>query len=174
MNVFFWIIIGVALCHWIYEGIILPSLRLSLRYRLFALRDRLREVKLKNKEAVSDDVFRYLQGTINNGIVLLPFTDFRVLGAAEAIEKDETLRNRIQKREAAITECQLSEIKEIVEEIGDIWWTAFISNTAAFAAYVVPLIFILHFWTQISGSIKKLVLVPEKEIEKAIPGLCAA
>jgi hypothetical protein len=163
---------GAALLHWIYEGIILPSLRLSLRYRLFALRDRLREVKSKNNETVSDDVFRYLQGTINNGIALLPFTDFRVIGAAEAIEKDESLRTRIQKREDAISRCQISEIKEIVTEINDVWWTAFISNTAGLAAYVIPLLFIWHFWTNISGSIKKLVLVPEREIEKAIPYLC--
>jgi MoxR-like ATPase len=174
MNIFLWIIIGAALLHWIYEGIILPSLRLSLRYRLFALRDRLREVKFKNKETVSDDVFRYLQGTINNGIALLPYTDLRVIGAAEALEKDESLRARIKKREDTIAECKLSEIKEIVEELDALWWSAFMSNTAGFAANILPLIFVWHSWTTISSSIKKLVLVPEQEIEKAIPYLCPA
>ncbi len=41
ISILFWL----AILHFIYEGIILPSIRLNLRYKLFVLRDELRSLR---------------------------------------------------------------------------------------------------------------------------------
>jgi hypothetical protein len=174
MSTLLWIIIGIALFHWIYEGIILPSLRFSFRCELFELRDALRDLKQKYRNEISDEVFRYLQGSINNGLVLLPITDLRIIYAARAIERDESLISRLEKREAAISNCKVKEIQEIKNKLGIISIKAFVANTAGSFVYIVPVLYLWHFSHRIFGSIKKLVLIPEQEIEKAMPSFCPA
>jgi len=43
-----------------------------LRFRLFALRDRLRKLKDEQPEEVSNQVFNLTQDTINSAILLMP------------------------------------------------------------------------------------------------------
>ena len=66
--------------HFIYESIILPSIRLSLRFKLFALRDQLRRMVMQG--TASDEVFRIQQSSINNAINMLSWADQAMISRA--------------------------------------------------------------------------------------------
>ena len=50
MITLFYILIILAVWHFVYEAILLPSIRWNLRNELFALRDRLRNVVIENQK----------------------------------------------------------------------------------------------------------------------------
>ncbi len=76
MNIIFYILLALAIIHFIYEGIIAPSMRLHYRYRLFTLRDELRFLKATHKDELPDEVFILLQNILNNSITLLHRVNF--------------------------------------------------------------------------------------------------
>jgi hypothetical protein len=49
------ILISLAALHFVYESILAPSLRLSLRFTLFALRDEVRQLKIDCASSLSDN-----------------------------------------------------------------------------------------------------------------------
>src|SRR5947208_1510809 len=55
----------LALGHFVYEGIVAPTWLLHERFKLFALRDELRRLKIARRDGLAAKHFDYLQGAIN-------------------------------------------------------------------------------------------------------------
>ena len=49
METLFVITVFFAIIHFIYESIVLPSIRLNIRYKLFSIRDKIIEKKMRKK-----------------------------------------------------------------------------------------------------------------------------
>jgi hypothetical protein len=77
------ILMILAVAHFIYNGIILPMIRFSLRVHLFKLRDQLRNLKIRYDVEISDEVFNLVQASINNTTKLLPQADPWILAMAD-------------------------------------------------------------------------------------------
>ncbi|TWT65656.1 hypothetical protein [Crateriforma conspicua] len=58
----------LAAIHWIYESTIAPTLRLAIRYQLFAVRDELRHLYDEPAARVPRDAFQNLQSELNHHI----------------------------------------------------------------------------------------------------------
>jgi hypothetical protein len=63
-NIVFWGCL-VSVVIFVYQGIILPGIRLGLRYRVFRLRDRLRRLVIEGEVKESDGAFQLLHGRLN-------------------------------------------------------------------------------------------------------------
>jgi len=50
------VLAGLAVYHFVYEGILAPSFRLKLRFELFELRDELRKLKISHAEDLRDEI----------------------------------------------------------------------------------------------------------------------
>src|SRR5690349_23865296 len=85
----------VAGAHFIYEGILLPSFRLYIRYQLYALRDKIRELKAKHGKEISDDAFKHLHEGINGTLRILPYID---MAFVKRFNRDYDNSPEIQKR----------------------------------------------------------------------------
>ena len=59
------VLLALAVFHFVYESILAPSLRLSLRFRLFALRDEARQLKIECVDSLNDAHCVFLQASIN-------------------------------------------------------------------------------------------------------------
>jgi hypothetical protein len=59
-------LIALAALHFVYESILAPSFRLSLRFKLFVLRDEVRQLKIDCASSLNDRHFDFLQDSINN------------------------------------------------------------------------------------------------------------
>jgi hypothetical protein len=68
MTILLSVMMLLTLAHFIYESIVAPSLRLKIRYDLFALRDELRFLKIKRGSSLDDKHYVYLQDSINTMI----------------------------------------------------------------------------------------------------------
>jgi hypothetical protein len=163
----------LAAWHFVYDGILLPSFRLKLRYRLFELRDRLRLVKVQERSKLSDEVFSTLQGGINTGLRLLPYTDFHLAKRIdEAIRSDEGLRRRIEQRVASVAACPVEEAKQIYADLQRVAGDAFFANTAGWLIYVLPVILSIFFIQSIKERIQQVISIPEPEVTKVVHPSC--
>lgn len=162
----------LAILHYAYEGIMLPAIRLQLRYRLFALRDRVRHL---GEGQVDGEVFHYMQESTNNAIVVLPrFTVSLIVEGRKLLSNDPALRRRIEKRIQAVDQCPNDEIHKIRKEIEEVLLHALMWNCAGLLMYVIPWFYGVLAFKKVKEIILSIVSVPESESEKIVSLGCPA
>jgi len=156
--------------HFVYEATLAPSFRQKIRFKLFALRDELRRLKLEQNEELSDDAFRYLEESLNNLLDLLGELSFpMVWEAMEAIVKDKGLQQRIERRRRVLEECSLEAVKRIRRECNELGQFAIVANHGAWMALIIPVLIMIGIAKKVTEWLTTLVLVPEKEIPRIVP-----
>ena len=159
----------LSLWHFAYEAILLPSIRLCLRFRLFVLRDRLRWLKVQYDKELSNEVFEYLQGGINNWLRLLPYVDFElVLRVHEAIEADGDLKQRIESRAASVAACPVADAREICKAVQKVAEDTLSANSGAWTIYLLPLALAARFLASIKRKVQQLVSLPEADVDRVV------
>jgi hypothetical protein len=160
----------LALTHFVYEGIIAPSLRAALRLKLFALRDRLRLLKMQQGEHLSDEVFLDLQSSINFAVARLKQIDLRLLKHLnDVLESDEKLRKRVERRIAMFEACPIEELHQIRRGYFDALDNVVLMNSAGWFPYFVPVFIGFLLKDSIQAVVKKVFSLPDNEIEKIAP-----
>lgn len=114
----------------VYQWAVLPGIRLSLRYRIFGLRDRLRALVMNGTVKETSSAFQLLHQKLNSMCVSLSRYDLaRVWRALDTL--DEEAREKARARRAAI-EAAPEEIKEIYEESLHVFMMALTFNSLFF------------------------------------------
>jgi hypothetical protein len=163
-------LVVLTLIHFIYEGILAPSFRATLRLNLFALRDRLRKLKMEKQDELSDEVFRELQDSINFAAVRLNQIDLRLLkNARDAFERDEKLRRRVERRIAMIEACPVAELHEIRREYFEVLDNALATNMGGWFPYLVPIIIGFILKDSAQNLVKKVFSLSDNDIDKIAP-----
>jgi hypothetical protein len=93
----------------VYQGIILPGIRMSLRYRVFALRDQLRKLVIEGRIEENDKAFQLLHDRLNFMCISLSRLDLaRVIQASSSLDDETKARvaNYMRVMEAAPDEVQ--------------------------------------------------------------------
>lgn len=104
----------LSLVHLVYESILAPWWRLSLRYKLFVLRDELRNLKIESGDALDDKHFRYLQDSINTMIKYLARYDVASLVSAELnYRQDPQFRREVAARSSFLDDCNIPKAREL-------------------------------------------------------------
>jgi hypothetical protein len=174
MSILFIILFAMSVFHFVYEGIIIPSLRLSLRFKLFAIRDQLRRFKAENE--ISDEIFFLLNDSINNAIRLIPHVTLGVVVKAlkDLIDNAE-LRRKVEAKIALIENCGIKELQQIRQASNDVMRKAFLANSFAFMIYLLPISAIVALSSLVIKKVKNLFkylmnmpIYPEVEIEKIV------
>lgn len=164
------VLLVVAVLHAVYEGIVLPSVRLRLRYRLFALRDELRRVKIAQGSALSEKVFVQMEDSMNSSLRFLHMFDLRtVVMVDRAMSSDARLREIVEARLRLLDQCEIVELREIRSRHGAVLRWALIANNGAWFLYVIPLLafmLVLHSLRRVARALGSL---PEKEMGRIIP-----
>jgi hypothetical protein len=159
----------IALLHLIYETILLPSIRLHFRFKVFGLRDQLREIKLKKSNAVNDSLFEDMETSINNAIKILPFVNLHTMKiAADRFHSDKELQKLMEKRKKLIDECPIPEIKKIRNQLFQIVEFVFAFNTAMWFIYLLPVFGVALFFKTIKNTMKALVCVPSQRFDEIV------
>jgi hypothetical protein len=170
VTVFLLLLAVLALLHFIYEGILAPSLRASYRLKLFALRDRLRNLKMEHEERLSDEVFFDLQSSINFSVGRLRQIDLRLVRSANrAFERDAKLRKRVERRIAMFEACPIAELRQIRKEYFDALDNVVLVNSGAWLPYLIPVLVAFVLKESIQSAIKNVFSLPDNEIEKFAP-----
>ena len=157
-----------AFWHYLWDGILAPSLRAQYRFELFKLRDLAREMRCSGK--LDRDRFAYLEDSINTAVHML--SSITVCGLVEsrlAIENDPELRERIERRLALIEGAPDAESKELSRRVVATVYKAFVVNSGGWFAFVIP---VAAIWWPIRTAyivVQRLLALTENEVLRAAP-----
>jgi hypothetical protein len=167
MEYVIFVLVILAVIHFIFEGIIAPSYRLELQYNLFRLRDDLRRLKIRKSDQLSDKHFHWLQDSINGVIRNIERVDIVALVAFRIrLHKDEDFRRRVRDRTGELEACNLAELQEIrrrgnrhVEHILSV-------NNGAWGFYIIPIAIACAFYAKTAKALKEMTALPPVDLEK--------
>lgn len=150
--------------HFIYEGIVAPSLRMHLRYKLFALRDELREM-LANSE-VPVDVYQAFQTQLNTAISTMPNLHLSSLFQSyRAFRADPELSKEMEDERALMRACQNERFKEMQSRFSRISTAVLLTNSAGFLMWVVPAVYVAVCFGKIKRLTLKTLQLPQSRFE---------
>lgn len=163
-----------TILHFLYEGIIAPSIRLKLKYDLFAIRDGLRALRESRASEFKDEIYIHLQSSINNLIKFLPVIDILSIAKAEQkFNEDETLRQEVMRVTRMLEDCKFPEVQEIRTKIRRIFALAILVNNGMLMFYSFPIVFLSvsakAFLKRIVSAIQELLYMPEQEFGRLMP-----
>jgi hypothetical protein len=180
MSVVIGIAFVLAILHFVYEGIILPSVRLHLRFRTFELRDRLRALSHDEGEQLDPKIYHFVHDALNGTLRFLYQIDIRIAWDFRRMLRDDpTLGKRIEKRYRQLEVCSVQEVHAIQKEHSRILACALIANSAGFFLMMSPfiaLLFVVMFvlrklhvaLDQMRRYAVGLVCMPEQEFERKL------
>jgi hypothetical protein len=177
MAILIYILFFATIFHFVYESILLPSWRLELRYKLFALRDEARQLKFKYTAELSDDVFLHVQHSINTSISLLPhMTPSLIADAKREFDTNPHLQRVIEKRTELLDSCKIQEVRDVMDKAAKYSLTALTLNIGGWFLYlspifliVIPIMFFVGAFKKLKKLILSLTVVSDHEVSKLIP-----
>jgi hypothetical protein len=167
----------LAIWHLVIESIIMPSVRFSLRCKLFALRDDLRKSRHELRETASENVISGLDHSITTTIRVLPHINFSLLTELQnAIKADDNLNQKVKERIKALDSCKNDEIQRIANEQRKYTSYAFLANISGWAIYLVAPILLVLIIALIHDGLKatarryidQLSYSPDREVESLL------
>jgi hypothetical protein len=168
MAILLFILIMLSVVIFIYESIILPSIRLRIRYSLFELRDKLRFLKVEKKDVLDDTAFKYLQDFLNTLLAFLHRYDVMAMfAAARFFNENPTLYKRVIKRQELLDGCSVEEFQQIRRECVNVAIGIMAANSFGLLMVLAPIVAIFKGFKYIKDKTKdittKLFSVPEGE-----------
>ena len=141
MAMLIFIAVLLAAWHLVYGLVIAPSFHLSLRYKLYELKEELRVLKNKKGKLISDDLFEQTEGAIDwavehSSAVSIPI----MIKIKKRIESSNELRREADKREKLINDCKVDEIKDISNKTIEYIQKSILINSGGWAVYLLPFI----------------------------------
>lgn len=160
-------LVALALWHFVYEGIFLPSARFRLRFKLFALRDRLRNLKADNPRQCGPAAFDILDESLNWQIEhQYQLTISLLRGANRRYYSDSSFAKQVNDRVARLNECQLPEYIEIRRLAGGLFQEAAFLNSGSWLIFAIPVAVGLAFATKMAEVSGRLVGAPKGELNR--------
>ena len=170
MNTILAITLLICLWHFIYEGIVAPSIRIKLRNRLFAIRDELRSMVIDGVSQDDQEPLHFVHDGVNNFIDRLPNL---TLANTRRMELDYRSNPDLEKTVRAhfelIKSSKNEKIKSAFESTNDIIGIAIIANAGAWFVYLIPLACLAFTMRQMTKFVGQLVMTPSKEVDRFIP-----
>ena len=146
MEIVLLIILILSILHFIYEGIIAPTLRVYQRNKLFTLRDQLRNINCTQLKGNDKYAYEYIEKGLSNSIFNLSklnlYSFSRYIGK---FENDLNLQKEIAARSEKIKESSIEDLKYIYDEAGKITFDTICINSGAWFFYLVPILFSVLF-----------------------------
>jgi hypothetical protein len=164
------VLFALAGLHFIYEGIIAPSIRMGLRYRLFAMRDELRRLKFDHGERLDNELYRHVESSINATIKHLHQIDAGLAYSAwDAFGRDAELMARVERVEALYESCKIDDMRTVRDEHRRTIGLALLTNVGAWGLYLSPFALILLASSSLALTVKRVLTLPEGDVDKLVP-----
>jgi len=161
------IILAVALLatmHFVYEGIVLPSIRMRLRDTLFRLRDELRRVWIDQPTKCNSQVFLFLDVNICHFLSDLSLLTFALAYDTEkCMANNPKLKSQVEQRLRAVESCDCEEFRRIYHEVNRVLTYALLANSGAWFIYLVPVGLAVCCFSRLAKAVKELMMMPPKQ-----------
>ena len=148
----------MAVAHYIYESIWLPTSRQQARNKLFAIRDQLRAELIDLGESADYEtkmVFKMADRNLNRAINNLHLlTISNAIRVERAHKRSEELRYEAERRNQRIESCSNSVPKKALHEMNSILGTVFFANSFGLLAYLLPIFLLFIFMKSCYAQVK--------------------
>ena len=169
-ELFYWSVI-IGILGFAYAGIILPDVRIGFRFRLFVMRDKLRDLLLQRK--IAQEQFDALHGAINNSLAVLPFIDIRTMYRTYMIFRySESVRKAAEIKINIMNSCGDEDYKAIRRDTNKIMMMALFWNCGYWFVLIVPIIAVKVWLGKVTSLVLKITSFPDEEINQITP--CAS
>lgn len=149
-----------------YESIVAPSLRLSIRYKLFELRDTLRLYKINNSE-LDNKIFDFHDNAINKTISNCTYYTVGLFYQYKRyLDENPDVKVEIEKIRKWIDANSDNEIKRIQRENIKLSALALLVNHGIWTLYLLPIVLLLIIALVVFSSLKSLLIKPIAEMIK--------
>lgn len=160
----------LAIWHYVYDGIIAPSIRQHLRNQLFALRDELREIRESDLSKDDQAAFWFVHNGINNFLNRLPgLTIDRSRKIQSAVERDKERERIFAEHLGKVLNAENPVIRSVFERTNQVLRRAMMTNSGGWFVYLVPIGICFALMGTLSRIAKHLLLAPTASIDKLIP-----
>jgi hypothetical protein len=171
MSTFIIAIVVLAIIHFVYEGIVAPSIRMHLRNRLFTLRDEIRNLKIEGGISAGDETaFWFVHNGINHFLNRLPYlTVMRKVQLEAEYKTNKELREIVTERISVVRGCGNAEIVRIFDKTTFLIEEAFIVNMGGWFFYLVPIAVVAATISKLSTLASELIATPERDTNRLLP-----
>ncbi|MFJ2992718.1 hypothetical protein [Pandoraea sp. NPDC087047] len=160
----------LAMWHYVYDGIIAPSIRQHLRNRLFALRDELREVQESELSKDDQAAFWFVHTGINNFLNRLPgITIDRSRKIQSVVEQDKERERIFVEHLNKVLNAENPVIRSVFKKTNDVLRQAMMTNSGGWFVYIVPIAASFVLMDSFSRLARHLLLAPASSIDKLFP-----
>jgi len=174
LTIVFIVFFVLSVLNFVYCGIILPSVRLHFRFRLFAIRDRLRTLAAV-PGAIDKEQFDLLHDLVNGSISVIPFLDLQAMSTWETrIKFDRALRERIDSRLRRLDKCKHPEFQDIRRINTRVLTLALFANTGPWFFYLVPFALVVIFVGKLKRFVRDMACIRESELSEFAPSMTPA
>lgn len=159
---FFVVMLGLALWHFVYEGIIAPSRRFAIRLDSFALRDEVRSRMIERSSGSEE--FADVEQAINTTISLCAYLSWiDLIMFKRAIEQDPKLKAAIEERRCRLEGYEFT--GELQQRSVLLVVKALTANSGGWLVFVVPPLLAWLSLKYVSDTIYSAIVTPFQELQ---------
>lgn len=170
MAIFILFLLGAAFAHFIYDGILAPSIRCKLRNDLFDLRDQLRTAQISNQDPSATEAFDVVHAGINAYLNRLQGVTVSLRAKFYRLNKEDSgFRQEWHRRRRVVEDAKNQELERIKARANATIELAFLTNSAPLLAYLLPLALCLAQIFQLRRWSQALVAMKPSQTDRLIP-----
>ncbi|MGL5953666.1 MAG: hypothetical protein ACRCZ3_11180 [Providencia rustigianii] len=171
-TVLFFVLLGMATAHFIYEKILLPSIRLYYRNKLFELRDKVRNELIDNPKPADVESAKLVHEVLNNSINRLHLMTIQnQYRARKRFVQNEALQLKIKKEVEIIKKSESEIIIGTIKESAEILNKLMFFNSFMLFLYTFPVFILIALVAKIVSSVAsrvKRVIMEYRRLEEAV------
>ncbi|GKV97315.1 hypothetical protein PEC301653_03610 [Pectobacterium carotovorum subsp. carotovorum] len=171
LTVLFYVLLGMAAAHFIYERILLPSIRLHYRNKLFELRDGIRREIINCKSGEDNQAAQLVHEALNNAINRLHFMTLpNRVRAQKRLANNPEIQAKIKREVELVTRVANNQVLETITKSVGILDKVLMFNSLMLLIYTFPIFLVVFVVAKVVKTVNSLLsaLIEQKSLEQAV------
>lgn len=171
LTVLFYVLLSMAAAHYVYERIVLPSLRLKYRNRLFELRDKVRNEIIADHSDENTQAAQLVHEALNNAINRLHLmTLTNRVRAKQRLDSNPQLKAQINREIQLFERCNNAIINSTITESARVLEKVYVINNLMLIFYTFPFFMIFASIAKVvKAANTMLTLITDRQsLEQAV------
>ncbi|MGK3111816.1 hypothetical protein [Candidatus Pantoea formicae] len=171
LTVLFYVLLSMAAAHFIYERILLPSLRLHYRNKLFELRDTVRNEIISDHSEDNTKAAQLVHEALNNAINRLHLmTITNRVRAKIRLESNPEIRAKLNREVELFARCNNPVINDSIKESAKILEKVYVLNNLMLILYTFPIYLVVASIANVVKAANNLLTLisDRKSLEQAV------
>lgn len=154
----FYVLCVLAILHFIYERIVLPSVRLHYRNELFKIRDTVRNEMISGVEGKDVEIAKLVHDGLNNTINRLHYLTLgNKVRAQMKFENNESMRNHVKKHVDLMMSSENETLKTALNDTVCVMDKVLLFNNLFFFIYMLPIVAVVLVVSSVVSAVKTVV-----------------